>query len=148
MSKEKRYYLKNRDSILEKRKAKALADKVKKEADDLKAYELIKSKIPAINNIGVNIYETIIDDGYKKDYEEVTKLLSFKIDEKYELGGMTHLEILSDYLALNNKRFDIRHYPWKIIRDMLNYNYSTYVKDYFIIHLQVLVSELLKQILF
>jgi len=35
MSKEKRYYLKNRDAILEKRRAKALADKVKK------AYELI-----------------------------------------------------------------------------------------------------------
>jgi len=30
MSKEKRYYLKNRDAILEKRKAKAIADQVKK----------------------------------------------------------------------------------------------------------------------
>jgi len=79
--------------------------------------------------MGVNIYETIIDEGYRRDIDEIVKLLSFKVDEKYELGGMTHLEILSDYLALNNIRFDIRNYPWVIIRDKFNYNYSTYVKD-------------------
>jgi len=93
MSKEKRYYLKNRDAILEKRKAKALVDKVKKEADELREYELVKAKIPAINRICEFIYETIIDNGYRKDYIEVTKLLSTKIDEKYELGGMTYLEM-------------------------------------------------------
>jgi len=82
-----------RDAILEKRKAKALADKLKIEADELKEYELVKAKIPAINRIGENIYETIIDNGYRKDYIEVTKLLSTKIDEKYELGGMTYLEM-------------------------------------------------------
>jgi len=79
--------------------------------------------------MGVNIYETIIDEGYVNDVDGVVKLLSFKIDEKYDLGGMTHLEILSDYLAINDIKIDIRQYPWVIIRDKFNFNYSTHVKD-------------------
>jgi len=38
ISKEKKYYLKNRDAILEKRRAEVLADKIKKESDKLKEY--------------------------------------------------------------------------------------------------------------
>jgi len=129
MTKEKIYYLKNKEAILEKKKNKALADKAEKESLKLQQYELVKSKIPAINNMGVNIYETIIDDAYRKDIDEIVKLLSFKVNKKYDLGGMTHFEILSDYLAINNIKFDIRHYPWVIIRDKFNFNYSTYVKN-------------------
>jgi len=79
--------------------------------------------------LGVIIYETIIDEGCRNDVDGIVKILSFKVDEKYDLGGMTHLEILSDYLALNDIKFDIRNYPWSVIRDKFNYNYSTYVKD-------------------
>jgi len=129
MSKEQRYYLENREAILEKRRSKAAADKLKKKDEILNEYELLKSKFPTINKIGDNIYETIIDEGYRNDSDSVTKLLSTKMDEKYELGGMTHLEILADYLALSNIVFDIRNYPWKIIKENLNLNFSYYVKN-------------------
>jgi len=42
---------------------------------------------------------------------------------------MTNLYVLTDYLALNNIRFNIRHYPWAIIRDEFNSNYSDHVKN-------------------
>jgi len=129
MTEEQRYYLKNREAILEKKKNKATADKVKKENWKLKEYELVKSKMPAINNMGFNFCETIIDEGYKNDKDGIVKILSFKVDEKYDLGGMTHLEILSDYSALNDIKLDIRQYPWSVIRDKFNYNYSSDVKD-------------------
>jgi len=129
MSKEKRYYLKNRDAILEKRKAKAAADKLEKEKIKFYELEIVKSKMSAINRIGENIYETIIDDGYRKDTEAVLQILSHKIDEKCDVGGITHLEILADYLALNDIKFDIRNYPWAIIRDKFNSNFSYYVEN-------------------
>jgi len=42
---------------------------------------------------------------------------------------MTHLDILTDYLASNNIKFDIRHYPWQIIRDTFNTNYPDHVRN-------------------
>jgi len=129
MSKEQRYYLKNKEAILEKRKAKAAADKLKRQNEVLSEYELLKPKIAAINRICDNIYEAIIDEGYRNDSDAVTKLLSAKFNEKYELGGMSHLEILADYLALNNIVFEIRNYPWLIIKKNLNFNFSYYVKN-------------------
>jgi len=34
---------------------------------------------------------------------------------KYDLGGMTYLKILVDYMAFNDIQFNKRAYPWSAI---------------------------------
>jgi len=114
-SKQQRYYLKNKEVILEKKRNKAAADKAKKEA--LKAEEriIIQNDIPKIKNMGGNIYSTVINEEYFKNHLEMIAFLNNIVDVKYDLAGMSYLKILTDYMALVDVMFTSNTYPWNAI---------------------------------
>jgi len=67
-SKQQKYYLKNKEIILEKKRAKAAANKAEKNA--LKAQEHITKMNNSLKiiNMGKNIYNNIIDREYFKNH--------------------------------------------------------------------------------
>ena len=129
MSKEKRYYLKNKDSINEKRREKAAQDKLEKDIKWSEDLQTIKDKIKKINASGESIYNSIISPTNKKYVESVVDMLKEKILPQYDLGGMTNLEILADYMALNSIPFNTRSHPWNIIRDNIHPNFGMHIKN-------------------
>jgi len=114
-SKQQRYYLKNKEVILEKMRNKAAANKAKKEA--LKAEEdVIKQNIiPKIKSMGSNIHSCVIDEVYFKNYLEMIEFLNTVVDVKYDLAGMSYLKILIDCMALDNVMFTSIAYAWNTI---------------------------------
>ena len=114
-SKQQKYYENNKDKILAKKHAKTEANKIAKENAKAEQAILLQKTIEKINERGTNIYATILDEDFKKDTRGVIDLLNDIIPTQYDLGGMSNLKILIDYMALNDTPFNKRAYPWNLI---------------------------------
>jgi len=114
-SKQQKYYLKNKELILEKKLNKAAADKAKKEALKAEENAIKQNNIPKVKRMGGNIYSCVIDEEYFKNQLEITEFLNTVLDDKYGLAGMSYLKILIDYMALDNVTFTSIAYPWNMI---------------------------------
>jgi len=116
-SKQQKYYLKNKELILEKSRNKTAANKVAREAAKIEK-EIIKiTKILRINNVGKLIYEQILDKEYFKKTSDIIDFLNKIVELQYDLRGMTCLKILNDYMSLNDIQFNKRAYPWSLIKN-------------------------------
>jgi len=67
--------------------------------------------------MGKNIYEHILDKEYFEKTSDLIDYLNNIIEHQYDLGGMTYLKILIDYMALNGIQFNKRAYPWSAIEN-------------------------------
>jgi len=113
-SKQHKYYLKNKELILEKKRNKAAADKVKKEALQAGEDVIKQNNIPRIKSMGANIYSCVIDEVYFKNYLEMIEFLNTVVNDKFDLAGMSYSKISIDYMALDDVMFTSIAYPWKI----------------------------------
>ena len=114
-SKQERYYINNKESILAKKHAKTEANKIIKEEAKIKNKTILENKIARINNDGRGIYNAILGEGYIDDSDTLKDFLDDVVPVQYDLGGMSNLQILVDYIALNEKLFSSRKNPWKLI---------------------------------
>jgi len=119
-SKQQKYYLNNRDVILEKKRAEAAADKVKTDALRIEEQNVRMQKSIKIVNLGKNIYKDIIDEDRFNDHYEIINYLNTVVDEKYKLGRVNYFKILIDYLAFDGTKFNQNHYPWLMISNTFN----------------------------
>jgi len=88
-SKHRKYYLKNKELILEKKRNKAVADKVKKEALKAEGDVIKRNNVPRIKRMGANIYSFVIYEVYFKNHLEMIEFLNNVVDVKYDLAGMS-----------------------------------------------------------
>jgi len=116
-SKQQNYYNKNKEEILAKKRAKTAADKAKKDAAKIIEENIKQINILRIKSMSKNIYEHILDRQYFTNVTNIIDHLNNQIEQQYDLGGMTYLKILIDYMALNDIQFNKRAYPWSAIED-------------------------------
>jgi len=64
------------------------------------------------------MYEHILDREYFTIVNDIIDYLNNQIEQQYDLGGMTYLKILVDYMALNDLQFNKRAYPWSAIENV------------------------------
>jgi len=116
-SKQQKYYNKNNELILEKLRNKTAASKAAKDA--LKAEEEIikQNNIIRIKSMGKNIYEHILDRENFTKASDIIDYLNNPVEQQYDLGGMTYLKILIDYMSLSDIQFNKRAYPWSLIEN-------------------------------
>jgi len=48
---------------------------------------------------------------------DIIDYLNNLVEQQYDLGGMTYLKILIDYMSLNDIQFNKRAYPWSLIEN-------------------------------
>jgi len=102
---------------LEKLKNKTAVNKAQKDAAKIMEENIKQNNILRIKSMGKNIYEHILDREYFTNENDIIDHLNNQVEQQYDLGGMTYLKILIDYMALNDFQFNKRAYPWSAIEN-------------------------------
>jgi len=110
-----KYYNKNKDQLLEKVRIKTTANKAKKDAAKIMEENIKQHNILRIKSMDKNIYEHVLDREYFTNVTNTIDHLNNKVEQQYDLGGMTYLKIIIDYMALNDIQFNKTAYPWSAI---------------------------------
>jgi len=66
------------------------------------------------------IYFGIMDEKRFNNHFEIVKYLNTIPKEEYNLGNVTYLKLLIDYLALTNKVINQNNHPWLMITNTFN----------------------------
>jgi len=107
----KQQYNKNKEQILEKLRNKTAASNAQKKAAKIEEENIKQNNIIRIKSMGKNIYEHILDREYFTNTSHIIDYLNNLVEQQYDLGGMTYLKILIDYMSLNDNQFNKRAYP-------------------------------------
>jgi len=101
-SKQQKYYLNNKNEINEKRRAKAAADKIEKDALKLQEQKAKMENSSRLVFFAKFIYDNVINENRFNDHHEIVTYLNTISKEEYKFGNVSYLKLIIDYLALTN----------------------------------------------
>jgi len=128
-SKQQNYYLNHKNEINEKRRAKAAADKIASDALKLQQQQGKMEISPRLATFTKFIYFDIMVENRFINHFEIVKYLNTIPKDEYNLGNVTYLKLLIDYLAFTYKVINQNHHPWLMITNTFNIKLNKCIKD-------------------
>jgi len=114
---------------MKKKRAKAAADKVEKDALKLQQQQAKMEIAPRLVFFTKFIYNDVINENRFNIHHEIVNYLNTIAKEEYNFGNVSYLKLLIDYLALTNKVINQNHHPWLMITNTYNIKLSKCIKD-------------------
>jgi len=128
-SKKQKYYLNHKDEINEKRRVKAAADKIEKDALKLQEQKAKMENSSRLVFFTKFIYNDVIDENRFNNHHEIVNYLNTVAKEEFNFGKLSYLKLLIDYLALTNTVINQNHHLWLMITNTFNMKLNKCFKD-------------------